>query len=103
MFPDLSEKLNFLSVLNLRQVTTEFVGSYSCSDRWRRSSVHIYVDNADQPVAAPARDGQLVTGTIGQPALIPCRPTHPGFHGKLCINFATVARYNFVLRTYSGQ
>jgi hypothetical protein len=55
------------------------------------------VDNADQPVATPARDGLLVTGTIGQPALIPCRPTHPGFHGKLCSNFVTGYQIYFIL------
>lgn len=78
--------MKFFSVLNLRRVTSEFVGTYSCSEKSRKKVLqkfHLYVDDADHPVSDPEKDGEVVKARIGDPALIPCRPSHPGYQGPI--------------------
>jgi hypothetical protein len=43
--------------------------------------LHLYVDDDDNPISAPRKDGEVVSVRFGDPALIPCRPAHPGYQG----------------------
>ena len=69
----------------MRRVTSELVGTYSCSESGKKffQKFHLYVDDADHPVSDPLKDGDVVQVKIGDPALIPCRPSHPGYQGSI--------------------